>query len=388
MAVTLGFLRKIDKAMCCAAVSGNNEENKLECIHICRLAQGTGCGLQYGEEDCFESHWYKDPDEMTQCLLQIQKFMKKECTERDLYDFAFSVFHQAIPSRSDMVWLYFLNLTDLFEDIRCVYSREFWELLLSGIKENSQTSEAGLSCLVIYDRFEVKLEQHSNMTMVYVGLIGHGVGPEYLKSENGTEFPIMKYISDQGNTTPNYIYYPTRSHGSKLKWMEPARVKFYDNNLDYLERCFRAILNIFKSETPYAVIGETFHVSAMLYPIIANNHVSNYMKIDNIPTPFVFKLNPLSYAIARQDFVRILTAVGFQRWGYTPMPNTSGMECGVVLYYTLTFEDTTDKYYDLQEAGNSKFDITMNVSFKGVLNGDFRIIRSTKTNNVHSAAGS
>jgi hypothetical protein len=397
MVVTLGLLKKINRKLD-AAMSVGGSGDGLTDIHIDSSARGTGCIVRYETRDCFVSHWFDDASQMTQCLMYIKKSMKPECTELDLYQFAFSVFNQAPPNGTDAVWLYFLNLSTLFQRIEHIQAIAFWEQLLSGIKHNFRENPAPSDSTIVHSRFKVQVTKHSRMTMVYVGLNGHGLGPNYLTSENGTEFPMLAYKSSPLNDAPHYTYYPAwfqttdlkwtdRCNGNNLMWIEPAREPCSRTEHAEFNECIQAVLALFVKDTPYTVIGSTLYVCMTLCPrttsILEFNH-----RNAGIHQAFTFQENPLPYVINSRDFVRDIAAVEFSLRGYTPVNTETNMECQVALNYKQRL-GADNTHYDLRGAADPDFDITRNICYRGtVTKGDFIVMRSTKTEKEHSAANS
>ena len=406
MAVTLDLLKKINKKLD-AAVSVASSGDGLKEIRVARPTRGSGCIVRYGAHDCFVSHWFDDADEMTQCLIYIKGAMKSGCTELDLYQFAFSVLSQAPPSRSDVVWLYFLNLSKLFADIKQIQSNALWEKLLLGIKDRfrePRTDSAVSASTAVYNLFEVQVTAHAKMTMIYVGLKGCGSGPNYLISENETEFPVLDYKSYPENDTPDCTYYPTwfcrtdlkwteslrrRRDGIDLRWIEPSREAHHRTDHANFATCITAVLALFRKDTPYTVIGSTLNSCMCLCPRTTNDRELRHRN-EGMHHAFIFRENPLEYVINDQDFVLAIAAVELRLWGYTPVNTQTYMECQVTLNYLLLFEpETNDEFYDLQNATAPNFDITPNVSYKGIVtDGDFIILRSTRSEEDHSAADS
>jgi len=405
MTITLSLLRRIDKRLN-AAESGNSTQIKLEHIRVNRSERGTGCIVGYGVRDCFVSHWFDNAEQMTQSLLYIKGLMKPGRTELDLYQFAFSVFNQSPPNGSDVVWLYFLNLSSLFQRITQIQSVKFWEPLLLGIKDRFRANAVPSTppSTVVHGRFEVQVTRHSNMTMVYIGLNGCRIGPNYLTSANGAEFPVLAYKSDPAKDAPDNIYYPAwfrrtdlkweespkeSSDRIDLKWIEPAREPCYLTNPADFNGCIVAILALFQKDTPYTVIGSTIYNCMLLCPRTTSNEELHHRN-EGIHRAFLFQENPLLYAINSQSFVHDILAANVGLWGYTPMNIENDMECQVALNFNGSYDpETDDVYYNLQNAANPNPQLTLNVSYKGtVSNDEFIIIRSTKTEDAHSAASS
>jgi hypothetical protein len=300
------------------------------------------------------------------------------------------------------VWLYFLNLSKLFRKIEDIQAIAFWEKLLSGIEKNFRVNPAPSDSTIVYSRFEVQVTIHSDMTMVYVGLNGHGLGPNYLASENGTEFPVLAYKSSPHNETPYYTYYPAWFHRTDLKWAESLRNICNEINLRWIEparepcirtnhpdfnECIQAVLDLFVKDTPYTVIGSTLYVCMLLCPRTTSDLELNHRNA-GIHQAFIFQENPLPYVINSQNFVRDIAAVEFGLRGYTPVNTETNMECQVALNYKQRF-GADNAHYDLTDAADPDFDITRNICYRGaVTNGEFIVMRSTKTEKEHSAANS
>jgi hypothetical protein len=393
MSTTLSVLRNLDTQLNTLDTRTHARES-LEKIQVKETRGGSGCIVHYEKQASFLTHWYNDAAQMTACLVHMKGLLKQKRTERDLYDFAESIFDQAAPSQSTVIWLYFINLTKLFTNIQDLKSDEFLKLLFAGIKrakskDTVEEVEKG-SSLIVYEHFEVDIipirDSPTNYdAMIYFGLKGERNGIEYMESNGNATSPILLY---NFNPRPHYIFSPAwrRKGLGGLKWIEPARAEL----TDFISKeCFQNTLSLFKPNTPYEVIGETFQMHTQLYPDTTSDYELNIRNEDGMQKVFSFNTNPLDYAIDRPNFVCALTKVGFQHWQYTPTRTEAGMECSVALRYMRVDDgEDAEEYLYLQDALGA-FDLSLNVSYKGVTTGDdFIIIRSTKTEEEFSDADS
>ena len=390
MAMTLSLLRKIDRRLD-AVAGGGSTENRLEQIRVEDSSdrQGGYCMVYCGIRDYFVSYWFDDADEMTNCLEYIKGLMKPESNERDLYEFAFAIFNQNSPRPRDIVWLYFCNLDKLFKDVNIIKTIEFWESLLSGMNEQYVHYEpiSMPDALLVYESFDVKIQESNGMIMIYVGSTGEGHSLEYL-SVHEKNIPILKTKNNPEDTAFAYLYYPAWRNGHNLKWIEPSRISIYlDERLSI--DALRSILDLFKDDTSYTVIGSTFNICMQLCPKITSDSELHYRSTDGIHRAFCFEENPLQHAINSKDFVLNVATAAFRGRNYRPIITETDMECCVPLNFEVNWEhETTEVYYVLQNgANNNTNNITINISYKGVVKGrDFIIIRSTRTEEGHSEA--
>ena len=355
-----------------------------------------GCIVEF-KKHSFVSHWFSDAAQMTACLVHMKRLMKPGLIERHLFDFAQSIFDQATPSDSAVVWLYYTNLTKLFTDIQCLKSVEFLKLLFSGIRplgspDTVKPLESAVDPpLVVYDRFEVIIMPVNDTAigydaMIYIGLKGRSKGPEYIVSPiSGARAPML--LTRHNLYRFSCVFSPAwRRGGKSLKWVEPAVA-----NLDDLSKeCFENTLTLFKPDTPYEVIGEAFHIQYDLCPITTDDYDLDFRNEEGVHTVFTFGTNPLEHAIDPPNFVLALTAVGILHWNYVPSATETDMECSVDLNYIEVEFAPESEQNMLQNRTATEFDSSLKVCYKGVRmpDGGFIIIRSTKTEKAHSEADS
>jgi hypothetical protein len=357
-----------------------------------------GCIVEF-KKHSFVSHWFSDAAQMTACLVHMKRLMKPGLIERHLFDFAQSIFDQATPSDSAVVWLYYMNLTKLFTDIQYLKSVEFLKLLFSGIRplgspdtvKPLESPDAVDPPLVVYGRFEVIIMPVKDTkigydAMIYIGLEGRSKGPEYIVSPiSGARAPMLHTRHNQYRF--GCVFSPAwRRGGKSLKWVEPAVA-----NLDDLSKeCFENTLALFKPDTPYEVIGEAFHIQYDLCPITTDDYDLDFRNEEGVHRVFGFRTNPLEFAMDPPNFVLALTAVGVRPWNYVPSATGVAMECSVDMNYLLVDDDPDSAHNSIQEHADNIFDSSLKVCYKGALvtDGGFMIIRSTKTEKAHSEADS
>jgi hypothetical protein len=398
MSMALGRLRKLNTQLN-ALDERNHARDRLETIQVTAATNGTfGCVVKFDEHNSFLTHWYNDADQMRACLIHMKGLIRANCTERDLFDFAGSILDQPVPSNKTVIWLYFRNLTKLFPDIQKLKSSVFLKLLFAGIKcvyaKSTDTVEEGTP-LVVYNHFEVDIIPVTDTTtgydaMIYFGLKGRSKGIEYIEC-NGTTSPILLYNFGQDGYVhePIWIFTPAwRRRGRRLQWTEPTRLH---RDLFISKDLFRNTLSLFAPNTPYAAIGETFHMHTQLYPKTTSDHELNIRHDGGMQKVFIFETNPLKHAIDSANFVCAFTTLGFRHWQYTPTKTMANMECFVTLNYRETDwqpQPLRPRHIYLMDRGQA-FDFSLTVSYKGVVTSDdFIIIRSTKTEKQFSDADS
>ncbi len=331
----------------------------------------------------------------------MKRLMKPDPTESRLFDFAQSIFGLATPSTFALVWLYYMNLTELFTNIQDLKSVEFLKLLFSGIRplESPDTvlplGSAVDPPLVVYDRFEVIIMPVNDTAigydaMIYIGLKGRSKGPEYIVSPiSGARAPMLLWYTRYDPDTPRYILSPAwRKEGHFLKWIEPASAYFA--KVEKSKDGFENTLALFKPDTPYDVIGEAFFIQYQLCPYTTDEYTLDFRNEEGVHTVFTFRTNPLEHARDPPSFVLALTAVGILHWNYVPSATETDMECSVDLNYIEVEFAPESEQNMLQNRTATEFDSSLKVCYKGVRmpDGGFIIIRSTKTEKAHSEADS
>ena len=397
MPTTLSLLRKVDTRLSAL----DRPADGLQIIEVKATVQN-GCIVEL-KKHSFVSHWFSDAAQMTACLVHMKRLMNPGRIERHLFDFAQSIFDQATPSDSAVVWLYYMNLTKLFTDIQDLKSVEFLKLLFSGIRplgspdtvKPLESPDAVDPPLVVYDRFEVIIMPVKDTkigydAMIYIGLKGRSKGPEYIVSPiSGARAPMLLWYTRYDPDTPRYILSPAwRKEGHFLKWIEPASADFAQ--VEKSKDGFENTLALFKPDTPYDVIGEAFFIQYQLCPYTTDEYDLDFRNEEGVHRVFGFRTNPLEFAMDPPNFVLALTAVGVRPWKYVPSATGVAMECSVDMNYLLVDDDPDSAHNSIQEHADIIFDSSLKVCYKGALvtDGGFMIIRSTKTEKAHSEADS